>query len=488
MAGEISILVAAGGVFGAILVSSLITFWLMQRAGARRQDSQQALLLQSDRQLNEVQQTLTASQQAVTALQIEQASSAERLIAREAKIEELEARLVGLDETLMSERKHLIQLRDEISRLQTSLTEQQQQSEEKLLLLKEAKDSMTDGFKNLANDIFEAKHKEFKTQSKEQLNGVLDPLHERIKAFEKRVEQTYSDEAKERFSLVKEVKSLQELNTRIAQDAVNLTNALKGENKTQGVWGEMVLERVLENSGLKKGSEYEVQVALKQEDGKRLQPDVIIRLPEGKDVVVDSKVSLTAYERYCSADTELEQQAALKAHTQSIRAHIKSLSAKDYQTLQGIRTLDYVLLFVPIESAFSVAIQSDETLYTDALEHHIAIVTPATLLATLRTIQNMWRVDQQNKNAEEIAHRAGKLYDKFVSFVADLELIGSRLDSVQGAYRDAHNKLSSGRGNLVKRAEDMKLLGAKVSKSLPQNLVEMPDVEVIAPVTSVDKS
>jgi DNA recombination protein RmuC len=240
----------------------------------------------------------------------------------------------------------------------------------------------------------------------------------------------------------------------------------------------MVLEKVLESSGLVKGREYETQVALKQDDGKRYQPDAIVRLPEGKDVIVDSKVSLNAYERYCAAEEDIEMKSALKAHTHSIRSHIKELARKDYQNLEGVRTLDYVLLFVPIESAFSVAIHEDTGLYTDALSRQIAIVTPSTLLATLRTIQNMWRIDQQNKNADEIADRAGKLYDKFVGFVSDLELIGSRLDSTQGAYQDAFKKLSSGKGNLVKRAEEMKSLGAKVSKSLPENLVEALEPKV----------
>lgn len=420
-------------------------------------------------------------------LQVENASLTERVLARESRISDLETGASQLNETLSTERAELMKKREEISRLETSLREQRQQADEKLKLLAEARESLHDGFKNLANDIFESKQKEFKSQSKEQLSGVLDPLHERIKAFEKRVEDAYSVEAKERFSLQKEVKNLQDLNTRIAQDAVNLTNALKGESKTQGIWGEMVLERVLESSGLEKGREYEVQVSLKSEDGSRLQPDAIVRLPEGKDVVIDSKVSLSAYERFCSTDDEQERAEAVSAHIQSIRTHIKQLSAKDYQGLEGIRTLDYVLMFVPIESAFSLATQEDGELYTDALSRQIVIVTPSTLLATLRTIQNMWRVEQQNRNAEEIADRAGKLYDKFVNFVSDLELIGSRLESTQGAWDDAWNKLVGGRGNLVKRAEDMKALGAKVSKSLPQNLVEMSPRELPRPANSAEK-
>jgi len=461
---------------GGFLMAAIATYFVVSRSEKREASIRQAL----------VDSQNLAGQQALIVLRIEQASLLERLDSRDEKIMSLEAQRVEFAQQTVHEREKLLHAASEISRLKTSLMEQQRQSEEKLKLLKEAKLSMQDGFKNLANDIFEAKQKEFKSQSKEQLNGVLDPLHERIKAFEKRVEQTYSDEAKERFSLVKEVRSLQELNSRIAQDAVNLTNALKGENKTQGMWGEVVLERVLEKSGLEKGREYDVQVSLKNEAGRRLQPDAIVRLPEGKDVVVDSKVSLTAYERYCSSDDETDRKEAMKAHIASLRTHIKQLSEKDYQALEGIRTLDFVLLFIPIEAAFSVAVNEDSELFSDAFNRNIVIVAPSTLLATLRTIQNIWRYEQQNKNAQEIANRAGALYDKFVNFVADLETIGARLESTQGAYQDAYNKLASGRGNLVKRAEDMKALGAKVSKSLPQNLVEMPQRESPLSLTSAD--
>ena len=422
----------------------------------------------------------------VTRLKIDIASVGERLSASQLKGDALIEESERLRKAVADGQSALVGAREENARLQTSVKEQRQHAEEKLKLLSEARESMQNGFKNLANEIFESKQKEFKNQSKEQLSGVLDPLHERIKSFEKRVEDTYSNEAKERYSLQKEVKNLQELNARIAQDAVNLTNALKGESKKQGIWGEMVLERVLESSGLVKGREYELQVTLKSAEGTRLQPDAIVRLPEAKDVVIDSKVSLSSYEKYCSTDDETLSQAALTAHIRSIRTHIKQLSAKDYQSLKGIRTLDYILMFVPIESAFSLATQEDPDLYTDALARQIAIVTPSTLLATLRTIQNMWRIEQQNRNADDIADRAGKLYDKFVNFVADLELIGQRLDSTRGAWDDAWNKLVDGRGNLVKRAEDMKKLGAKVSKSLPQNLVEMTPAEGRGSSQSVD--
>ena len=363
--------------------------------------------------------------------------------------------------------------------LKTSLTEQKNQNKEKLALLDEAKERMNTEFKNIANEIFESKQQLFKAESKEQLGNLLSPLSDRIKEFEKRVETSYNEESKERYSLIKEVRNLQELNARISKDAINLTNALKGESKTQGAWGEIILERVLEKSGLVKGREYEVQVSMKNEEGRRLQPDVVVHLPEGKDIIIDSKVSLTAYERYCSSDDDIERAEALKLHIQSMRTHIRQLGDKDYQNLDAVKTLDFVLLFVPIEAAFSLAVQTNNDLFSDAFDRNIVMVAPSTLLPTLRTIQNIWRYEHQNKNAQEIASKAGALYDKFVNFVADLENIGARIESAQAAYRDAHNKLTSGKGNLVRRAEGMRELGAKVSKSLPQNLVEM---QPLAPV------
>jgi DNA recombination protein RmuC len=276
--------------------------------------------------------------------------------------------------------------REKISHLQTTLLEQQKQNEEKLALLHQARESLNAEFKNLANEIFDAKQKSFKEQNQMQMDGLLKPLGEKIKDFEKRVEETYDRESKERFSLAKEVRDLQTLNVRISQDAVNLTNALKGENKTQGTWGEVILERVLEKSGLEKGREYEVQVNLKNEQGQRFQPDVVVHLPEGKDVIIDSKVSLVSYERYCSAEPGQLQQEALKAHILSLRQHVKQLSEKDYQNLENVRTLDFVLLFVPVEAAFTLAVQQDNEIFSNAFDKNIVLVAPSTLLATLRTI------------------------------------------------------------------------------------------------------
>ena len=396
------------------------------------------------------------------------------LNARQQEIENLNLRIAECQTRLQDKEGALESALMAKAELKATLSQEQKQNQEKLVLLDEAKQQLGNEFKNIANDIFETKQRTFKEQSQAQLDGVLKPLGEKIKDFEKRVQDTYTQESRERFSLIKEVKNLQDLNSRISKDAINLTSALKGESKTQGSWGEIILERVLEKSGLVKGREYEIQASLKNEEGKRLQPDVIVHLPENKDVIIDSKVSLTAYERHHSSDDDEERQDLLKSHLQSIRTHIRQLGDKGYQNVEGIRTLDFILLFVPIEAAFSLAVQEDNELFSDAFDRNIVLVAPSTLLATLRTIQNIWRYEQQNKNAEEIADKAGALYDKFVNFVSDLEDIGSRLSSVQTAYDKAHNKLTSGKGNLVGRAENMRELGAKVSKSLPKNLVEMP--------------
>lgn len=457
---------------------------LMRRAAQAREVSEAV-----------INANLEARQQEIDSLNTRLREQTERLAEREQalhaavvaeaalkpQVEDLRRQMAALENRLEAANQASGQLRgdntryrEKISQLETTLSEQQKQNEEKLALLEQAKERLNTEFKNLANEIFDAKQRTFKEQSQAQLDGMLKPLSERIKDFEKRVEETYNQESKERFSLIKEVKNLQDLNARISKDAVNLTNALKGENKTQGTWGEVILERVLEKSGLTKGREYETQVSLRNDDGKRLQPDVVVHLPEEKDVIIDSKVSLVAYERFCTAEDEAPRIEAMKAHIQSIRQHIKQLGDKQYQGLESVRTLDFVLLFIPVEAAFSLAVQEDTELFSDAFDKNIMVVSPSTLLATLRMIHNIWRFEQQNKNAQEIARRAGALYDKFVNFVADLEDVGSKLGSVQAAYDKAHNKLVSGRGNLVTRAEGMRELGAKVSKSLPENLVEMP--------------
>ena len=376
-----------------------------------------------------------------------------------------------MQEKLDQERNLSIDLKIELSRQETLLQEESNHHLEKLKVLENAKAQMTAEFKNLANEILEQKSKAFTESNKKNIESILTPLNEKIQGFEKKVEETYDKEAKERFSLTEQIKNLQTLNVKISQDAINLTNALKGENKTQGIWGEMILERVLEQSGLSKGREYEVQASFSADTGEKKQPDVIVHLPENKDVIIDSKVSLVAYEKYSNADSEEDRKTFLKQHVQSLKGHIKNLSSKSYQDISAVKSLDYVLLFLPIEAAFTLAIQEDNDLFTEALNKNIILVGPSTLLAILRTIQNIWRFEHQNKNAIEIATSAGRLYDKFVNFVENLEEIGKHIQRSQDSYDAALNKLNTGRGNLISRVESLKALGANTKKSLPENLL-----------------
>lgn len=396
----------------------------------------------------------------------------ERLAARDTEIRQVQQQLLAAQAQLQQEREATLGLRDRLSRQETLLTEERNQHHEKLQLLQNAREQMSLEFRNLANEILEQKGKTFSETSRQHISDLLKPLGEKIHLFEKKVEDTYGKEAQQRFALEKEIRSLLELNARISIDAVNLTRALKGESKTQGIWGEVILERVLEKSGLQKGREYDIQVSLKDDTGRTRQPDVLVHLPDNKHVIIDSKVSLTAYEGYFSATEDDVRAGCLKQHIQSIRNHIRELSGKNYQHLQAVRSLDYVLLFLPVEAAFTLAVQEDDSLFTQAFDQNIILVGPSTLLATLRTIQSIWRYEYQNKNALEIAKRAGLLYDKFVTFALDVEKIGERLNQTQQAYDQAHNKLISGRGNLATQVEKLKTLGARASKKLPEQWLD----------------
>ncbi|MGH8380536.1 DNA recombination protein RmuC [Pseudomonas sp.] len=355
--------------------------------------------------------------------------------------------------------------------LGAELREQQESHQQRLDDLQGSRDELRAQFAEMATKIFDEREQRFAQTSHQHLGQLLDPLKERIQAFEKRVEDSYQQEARERFSLAKELERLQQLNLRLSDEATNLTQALRGQ-KTQGNWGELILERVLEHAGLEKGREYQTQVSLKSADGERFQPDVLIMLPGDKQVVVDSKVSLTAYQQYVAADDSEIAQAALKQHVLSLRNHVKGLSGKDYNRLEGLYSLDFVLLFVPIEAAFSAALQAEPNLFQEAFDRQIVIVSPTTLLATLRVIDSLWKQERQSQNAREIAERAGWLYDKFVLFIQDLDELGNRLQQVDKAYSAARNKLCEGRGNLISRSEQLKLLGARASKSLPADLLE----------------
>ncbi|MEO0048525.1 MAG: hypothetical protein RLZZ410_1484 [Pseudomonadota bacterium] len=339
----------------------------------------------------------------------------------------------------------------------------------------EAKTTLSDQFKNLANEILEEKSKRFAEQNQQNLDTLLKPLQEKLTDFRKQVDDTYQSEARERFALKQEVEKLAGLNIRMTDETRALTNALKGESKTQGDWGELVLETILENSGLRKGEEYLVQDSHTVDDGSRLQPDVVIRLPESKHLVIDSKVSITAYTRYMQADDDATKTAELNSHVLSIKQHIQGLSAKNYQDLYGVGSIDFVLMFIPVEPAFLAAMRHAPDIYQEALKKNIVMVCPSTLLATVRTVAHLWRQEHQNRNAQEIARQCAMLYDKFVGFVEDLDKVGHRLEQAQTSYTDAVGKLKTGRGNLIRTAENVKKLGVKPNKSLPTKLTDVAE-------------
>jgi len=357
-------------------------------------------------------------------------------------------------------------------RLEAALDSERKQGLGRIESLNEAKEALTSQFKNLANEILEDKSKRFAEQNVASLDALLKPLQTKLSEFKEQVNTSYGNEARERFALKSEIERLASLNLRMSDETRSLTQALKGDSKVQGNWGELVLESILESSGLRKGEEYLVQDSHTQIDGSRLQPDVVVKLPEGRSLVVDSKVSITAYARHAEATDPIISEQELAAHIQSLRQHIQGLSSKNYSSLYGIGSVDFVLMFVPIEPAFLLALKTAPNLYQEALAKNIVLVCPSTLMATLRTVAHLWRQDHQNRNALEIAKQCGTLYDKFVGFVDDLEKLGQRLDQAQTSYHDAFSKLKSGKGNLIRSAEKVRELGVKPSKNLSTPLIE----------------
>jgi DNA recombination protein RmuC len=353
--------------------------------------------------------------------------------------------------------------------LEQRLIGQQNQYEAQLKLLQDAKKTLSSEFENLANRIFEDKQAKFSVQNKEALEVTLSPLRRDIGDFRKQVESAYDKENADRNKLVGQLSELQKQTMQVSADAVSLANALRGDNKAQGNWGEFILEKLLEDSGLTKGREYDTQVALKDESGKRRNPDVIIHLPEGRDIVIDAKVSLVDYERYFHAEDDETKQQCLRQHLNSLRAHIKGLSHKDYEKLEGVNSLDFVLIFVPVEAAFMLALDQDPEMMRDAYDRGIILVSPSTLMVTLRTIKNLWRYADQSRNAQVIADKAGGLYDQFVRYIESLDEVGKHIRKSQEAWDTAHKRLSTGKGNLVRRTEELKTLGAKAKKSLPES-------------------
>ncbi len=356
--------------------------------------------------------------------------------------------------------------------LNTRYEEEIKSSDEKLRVLQDAKDELSREFKLLANQIFEDKAKQFNHTHKEQFEILLKPFREQISNFSMQSKEQFNTESKDRHLLKDELVRLKEMNARLSEDALNLTNALKGENKTQGNWGEIVLERILEESGLREGMEYETQATLKSSDGKIYRPDVIIHMPQKRDIIIDAKVSLVAYERFMSEENPHAKALALKEHIASISAHVKGLHEKQYEKLEGIHTLDYVLLFMPIEGAFLLALEQDGEFFKRAYENNILVVSPSTLLVTLKTIEHIWRTQKQQDHAKKIVDEAEAMYDKLVLFVDEMHNIGTYLQKSQNSYDKAMDRLKSGRGSLMRRGENMRKLGLK-----PKKLLEITNQE-----------
>ncbi|MFQ1610187.1 DNA recombination protein RmuC [Aeromonas veronii] len=432
------------GLWGILLPAALLALglgWLIGRRAATAQ-AQELMLAQERYQV---------LQDRFDELQDERMQGQQKLDQQQTLLIKLTARLKDAEATLRSERLA---------------------AAEKLQLQQEAEQRLSQQFENLANRIFEQNSGNFRELNQNSLDLLLTPLKEQLEGFRRQVGETHAQETAQRHSLKFELERLAELNARMTEEAAALTRALKGDSKQQGNWGEVVLARILSECGLREGHEYHTQVNIEVEKGKRYQPDVIVHLPQEKDIIIDAKVSLTAYERWYNADDELEKAVALKEHVASVRNHIRELGRKDYQQLPGVRTLDYVLMFVAVEPAFLTAMEADPSLVRYGLDNNILLVSPTNLMVALRTIENLWRYERQNQNARQIAERAGRLYEKLRLFVEEMQQMGGSLHKAQESYDKAMGRLVNGRGNLIAQVERFRELGVEVTKSLPEPLVE----------------
>ena len=453
----------AFGVAALCAAVALLLGWLAGAARARGAAETAAAQAQAQREAGMAQQAQAGAQ----------------LAAAQERVRGLESERLALLAELQQDRGALQMAQEHASQLQTQLAAQATQLEaerraahDKLALLTEAREALTHQFKSLASDILEEKSRRFAEQNQQSLGQLLDPLRTRLADFQGRVEQFYDAEGKQRSALAQQVHQLLQLNQTLSEDARNLTQALKGSTKAQGNWGELILERVLESAGLRKGFEYDVQENHLRADGSRAQPDVVIHLPEDRHLVIDAKASLLAYEEWAHADDEAVRAGAQRRHLDSVRQHIKGLAERNYQQLYALQSLDFVLMFVPIEPAFMLAVTADNQLYSDAWNRNVLLVSPSTLLFVLRTVAHLWRQEAQTRNAQEIAQRGADLYDHLTAFVEELEKVGKSLGQAQDAYHKAFNKLSKNRGNVIRRAEMLKELGIKPAKALPPALVE----------------
>jgi len=436
-------------IIGLILIAGIMLLYFRLRPGPP--DNSAAELEASRRQTEALNAARSAAEERSRMLEQQNTAIQLHLKEKEILINELNAQLSRKTTENEGLNEKLTTLKKDIEKLQ---------------------DNFRNEFRNLANDILEEKTKKFTEQNRTKLEEILKPLGEKIRDFEKKVEETYDKESKQRFSLEKEIKNLAELNQQISKEASNLTQALKGQSKTQGNWGETILESILEKSGLSRDREYFVQQSFTNEDGRRVQPDVVVVYPGERSLVVDSKVSLLAYERFASAETKEEQEIALAEHLVSVRQHVSELSARNYQDLYQLKTLDFVILFMPVEPAYLVAMQAQPDLWSWAYDRRVLLISPTNLIAALRMIANLWRVEYQNKNAIEIARQSADLLDKFVSFVEDLQDVGKKLEATRQSYDASMNKLSTGKGNLIRRTEKIKELGPRPSKEIPRSLLD----------------
>lgn len=397
----------------------------------------------------------------------------------EQQVVELKNRINEREQKSDEQNRTISRLSSELSESKAQLADEQKHNEEKLKLLEQARNQLSIEFKNIANIIFDEKTKRFSEQNKSNLDLILNPLKEQLGEFRRKVEEVYVNESKDRHALAEHIKILTDLNNQVSRETVNLTKALKGENKTQGNWGEMILERALELSGLKNGCEYETQTSYKDEDGRRYIPDVIVHLPDNKDIVVDSKVTLVAYEKSVNSTDEKEQEKALEEHLSAIQNHINLLSNKAYNSLPGIKTLDFVLMFMPIEAAFVAAIRKDPSLFEYAFRKRIIIVSPSTLLVTLRTVQNIWQNEYQNRNTQQIVQKAADLYDKFAGFTETLLDVKKSISSASDSCEKAIKQLAQGKGNITGRIESFRNMGISPKKQIPQQLLELDNDEMV---------
>ncbi len=467
-----------------VLLGVVLLVWLINYRSQRRDfealeqlqrdqaASHQGLEADLQSRLVDAESQLKEKESEITRYRVTEAQLQERARQADSRLSELASEVQKKDARIDELHRDLAEHQASIAELTTTMNKEREVAREKLALLEEAKQKLGNEFKLLANQIFEEKGKAFSEKNRASIDEVLKPVREQLSDFRKRVDEVHVNDAKDRASLTKHLEQLEHLNRQMSEDALSLTQALKGESKAQGNWGEMILERILESSGLREGHEFVREDSTTLEGGKRLRPDVIVHMPGDKQVIIDSKVSLTDYERALSAADDSEKKRFIKAHVASLKQHIRALADKRYDQIPGVHSPDYVLMFVPIEGAYMMAIEADQGIFEDAFDRRVAVVTPSTLYATLKLIEQLWRYERQSENVVKLIDRAGKLHDKVADFVKSFEDIGSRLKQAQEAYDTAHGRIASGPGNVIRQIDQLGKLSGKTKKELPKHLTD----------------